>query len=121
VGKELEPFCFWCGGNARWDFVCEPRPFYPDRQAMCANCHDLCGNGILLFELTEKNPGCNNPVRIADAVYYTGRWAVIDDETAAKLFGPDKLPGVLCTRIAGMRDDNYAAAGFAKYPWRTIQ
>jgi|SRR6185312_4337704 len=118
---ELEPFCFWCGGNARYDFFAEPRGFYANTQAMCRACEALGCGGIYLFELTETNPGCGNPVHVSGRAFYTGRWTVIDDRSAKNLFGPHMVEGVLKTRIAGLRDDNYARAGFDKYPWRTIQ
>lgn len=118
---KLEPFCFWCGGNAQWEFQSPPRPFYPDKQTLCDSCAHMRGMGIIVFELTEQDPGCNNPVMECGKVYYTGRWVVIDDVMAAQVFGPDKLPFVIGSRIAGLRWDNYAKAGFSKYPWRTVQ
>lgn len=118
--KELEPFCFWCGGNARLEFACEPRPFYPDKNTMCNNCVQAVRGGIILFELTETNPGCGNPAMIEGRVYYTGRWTILTDIEASQVFTLDKLTGVFTTRIAGLREDNYAKAGFNKYPYRSV-
>lgn len=119
--KALEPFCFWCGGNPSFEFSTEPRPFYEDRQALCESCSAMSRGGILLFELTETDPGCGNPTMHNGAVFYTGRWVVIDDHTAARVFPPEMLGGVINTRIAELRADNFARGGFDKYPWRTIQ
>lgn len=120
--KQLEPFCFWCGGNARYDFSSEPRPFHENKQRLCESCTRLAGaEGILLFEVTEQNPGCGNPELSGTIAYYTGRWTVIDAHMAAQIFPAEILPGVVAQRFAGVSVANYAKAGFNKYPWRTIQ
>lgn len=119
--KQLEPFCFWCGGNPQYEFQTEPRVFHEDRQMVCNSCMHLCGSGIMVFELTETDPGCGNPTVCDGRVFYTGRWVVIDDQMAARVFPPEMLDGVINTRIAGLRTDNFARGGFNKYPWRTIQ
>lgn len=124
MAKELEPFCFWCGGNAQFEFCTQPRPFYAEKLQLCDSCSALQGSHIIVFELIEgTDPGCGNPMlpALGVPVYYSGRWRLIDDHQAAQAFPPDRLPGVLQTRIAGLRADNYARAGFDKYPWRTIQ
>lgn len=121
MNTSLEPFCFWCGGNARYEFSTEPRPFYPDRQQMCASCASLRKDGILLFEMIETDPGCGNPYTMHGGAFYTGRWVVIDDCAAAQMFPPEVLPMVLAARISGLKAEKYAAAGFTKHPWRTIQ
>lgn len=121
MNSDLEPFCFFCGGNARYEFQTASRPFYPDAHVMCDTCAAVRGDGIMVFELVEEDPGCGNPTLPGHPVYYTGRWTVIDNHKAAKVFAPDKLLGVVSTRIACLRADNYAKAGLAKYPWRTIQ
>lgn len=121
MATELEPFCFFCGGNARFEFRSAPRPFFEDRQKICDSCHSLRQIGVLIFELTETDPGCGNPTMIDGKVYYTGRWTVVDENMVAQLFPPEKLPDVLETRVAGLRHDNYARAGLDKYPWRRIQ
>lgn len=118
---EYEPFCFWCGGNARIDFTARPRSFHAEKQQLCANCEEIRGDGIMVFETTEKDPGCSNPVLAGNAGWYTGRWVVISDKEAAATFPTAILPSILNGRIAGLREDEYAKAGYAKYKWRTIQ
>ena len=122
MSKQLEPMCFWCGGNARFDFASEPRPFYPDTNHVCANCVSIRGpDEILIFELTEKNPGCGNPTLPFAQVYYTGRWVAITAQMVSCLFPAEMVPAIVAQGFAGLGEENYAIAGFNKYPWRTIQ
>lgn len=122
MSQELEPFCFWCGGNARWDFVGEPRPFHPNTLQFCQNCATARQDGeVLLFEMTETNPGCGNPTLTGREVYYTGRWVAVPVEVLNHLFPPAMVPGVIETGFACLKDENYHKAEFDKYPWRTIQ
>jgi len=117
----LEPFCFWCGGNLNYEFWAHPRPFCEDIRNMCASCLHARGDDIAVFEVIETNPGCGNPALPNGRAFYTGRWVVIDADIAAQIFPAQMLPGVLHARIAGLRYDNYAKAGFDKHPLRKIQ
>lgn len=119
--KQLEPFCFWCGGNPRYEFSTEPRPFHDDKQTLCESCAMLRQDGILCFEMSESDPRCGNPTMANGKVYYTGRWVVIDDATARAILPTDAVPEVLRGRITGITVDRFEKAGFSKYPWRTLQ
>lgn len=119
--KELEPFCFWCGGNLQYEFHSEPRPFYENKQKLCEGCVSLRGDGIFIFEVVQTDPGCGNPVMHNTTAYYTGRWCVVDDLTAAQIFSPETLAHVVIARLVGLRHDKYAKAKLDKYSPRTIQ
>lgn len=121
MNKQLEPFCFWCGGNPRYDFAAESRPFYDNKQTLCESCAALQNGGILCFEMSESNPQCGNPTIATGTVYYTGRWVVIDDATAKNILPDDTVREVLRGRITGISVERFKAAGFSKYPWRTVQ
>lgn len=122
MAKPLEPFCFWCGGNARWDFASEPRPFYDNKATFCENCSSARATGdILLFEMSETDPGCGNPTIPGTSVYYTGRWTVVSQDVLPHIIPPDGVKMVTDTGYMCLRHDNYAKFGFDKYPWRTVQ
>lgn len=118
---ELEPFCFWCGGNARFEFYTMPRSFHTEKQVLCDSCIALRGDNVAVFEMVEYNPGCGNPTMKNGTVFYTGRWVAVDMEKIKQLFPPEARASIVNTRIVGLRQDEYARYGFAKYPWRTIQ
>lgn len=117
---ELDPLCFWCGGNARFWFTSEPRPMRPDPATPCIQCESIRKMGIAIYEVINQDPGCNN-LQAREGVWFTGRWTVVDEKQVEMLFTPDWRETVLKERIACMRADVYKAAHLDHYPWRTIQ
>lgn len=117
--SELEPFCFWCGGNARYDFTSECRPFREDPKP-CAICDSIRKTGVTLYEVMESDPGCGNPPLIP-GVWFTGRWTVVPDHQIEHIFPAANVAAVLEVRVACLRADNYKKAHLDHYPWRTIQ
>lgn len=116
----MTPFCFFCGGNTRRDgMVAVPRPYEPTDMP-CSNCIAQQGDKIAIFEVVESDPGCGN-MKLIDGVWYTGRWTVVRPEDAEIIFGPKVAAGVLETRVACLRADNYHRATLDHYPWRVIQ
>lgn len=118
--SELEPFCFWCGGNARYDFTSVPRPFREDQHVACMMCESIRKLGIAVYEVVECNPGCANP-ELRPGVWFTGRWTVVPEHQIEHIYSPHMVKAVLEARVACLRADNYKKAHLDHYPWRTVQ
>lgn len=110
--------CFFCGGNRTKSIrVVSPvalPPARPDQTYPCINCQ-CCAqpDEIMIFEVTEKDPGCDNPI-LQDGVWFTGRWACVPKAYVPKFFQPHRVKQVLDTGFACLRDDNYKVAGLTK-------
>lgn len=118
---EDEPFCFWCGGNARFWFITNPRPLLDTPQPKpCASCESIRALGVAVYEVVEYDPGCGNP-KVIDNVWFTGRWALVRNEDVPILFPTEKVAAVLETRSACLKAESYKSAHLDHYPWRTIQ
>lgn len=114
-----EPFCFWCGGNARILFECVARPIREDL-SYCVSCASIADLGIAIHEVTEVYPGCNNP-EVAPGIWFTGRWVVVRPQEAVVIYGEAKMQDILKAKAATLHNDVYHQHRLDHYPWRTIQ
>ena len=90
------PICFWCGEDrneiallgkigGRNEDLEAPMKCIIDYEP-CDCCKEKRKLGVTLIEVTEDSPGFNLP-EIQNGIYPTGRWCVIRDEVANRMFG----------------------------------
>lgn len=119
MADEPEPFCFWCGGNARVFFECPPRPIRMD-MAYCKMCASLAETGIAVHETTEIYPGYDaRPV--SSSLWFTGRWTVVRPVDLELIYEPWKISEIKKAGAATLHASYYHSHHLDHYPWRTIQ
>ncbi len=97
--------CFWCNRKKGGD---DGDPVYNDYN-FCNNCLVEVRKGITIIQITEK-PNGNPP--IADDLYPTGKWIVVDaDNVKEVLDGSPVLGRVLVTRKMYVNENDWESMG----------
>ncbi len=93
------PVCFWCGeekneiallghlANHKGEDIEAPRRMVMDYEP-CDKCKENMSKGFMLIETTQAQPQEGMPP-IADDHYPTGRWCVISQEAAERIFSSE--------------------------------
>lgn len=99
------PLCFWCEKPRNEVALLgaaykgrAPRHMCIDYEP-CDTCKANMARGITLVE-AKKTPASTNQPEIQTGVYPTGRWAVITEDAARKIFGPASAESTIRMRKA---------------------
>ena len=94
------PVCFWCGkekneialmgkiGDGRKGDDFEAPKYAVLDYEPCEKCQGLMSSGFTIMEVTDK-PNKRTAVEMCKGAYPTGRFSVIKNETAERIFGKD--------------------------------
>lgn len=102
------PICFFCGGHQ------DIRMAFPDgghytaaADHKCSLCLAMIGaQEVAIFECTEHDPGCGNPL-VQDGVWYTGRWTTVGHHYLNRLYAPEVAARVAQAGAGVLNSFNY--------------
>lgn len=105
----ITKICFFCGGHQDTRLEFPSGEYTAEANHQCPLCLSLIAPGhAAIFECTEKDPGCGNPL-VKDGVWYTGRWTTVGHHYLPNIYGSEVAARVAQAGAGTLNSFNYRA------------